>query len=116
MNLIGKVYALDIDDIENPTGFSDLSKFIVDALNLAIGAAAVICVAIMIGAGYMYITAAGDETKVEKATKTLTFAIVGLAICFISVLLVNFVLDELLDANTDNPTTLGGGITNILMS
>jgi len=74
----------------------ELSDFIVDLLNTMVGAAAVICVVVMIGAGYMYITAAGDETKVEKATKTLTFAIVGLAICFIAVLLVNFVLKEIL--------------------
>jgi TRAP-type C4-dicarboxylate transport system permease small subunit len=106
MNLISKVYAADLDRnlIDNPIEYENLGEFIKNALNLAIGAAAVICVAIMIGAGYMYITAAGDETKVEKATKTLTFAIVGLAICFISVLLVNFVLTDLLGAGEGTTT------------
>jgi TRAP-type C4-dicarboxylate transport system permease small subunit len=80
----------------NSTGFDDLNEFIMSALNVAIGAAAVVCVAVLIGSGYMYITASGDEAKVEKATKSLTFAIVGLAICFISVMLVNFVLKDLL--------------------
>ena len=89
---------LKLGDITG-AGSTDLGAFITNALNVAIGAAAVVCVAVMIGAGYMYITAAGDETKVEKASKTLTFAIVGLAICFIAVLLVNFVLKELLDTD-----------------
>ena len=53
----------------------------------------------LIAAGYSYITASGDETKVEKATKTLTNAIIGLAICFIAVLLVNFVLTNILKAD-----------------
>jgi TRAP-type C4-dicarboxylate transport system permease small subunit len=83
----------------NKTGYKGqegLQDLIVDGLNMAIGAAAVICVAVLIFSGYMYITASGDEAKVEKASKSLTFAIVGLAIAFIAVLLVNFVLKNLL--------------------
>jgi TRAP-type C4-dicarboxylate transport system permease small subunit len=82
-------------DVPNPVD-GTLQDFIVRGLNLAIGAAAVICVAVLIFSGYMYITSSGDEAKVEKATKSLTYAIVGLAICFISVILVNFVLKELI--------------------
>lgn len=67
-----------------------------DVLNLVIGLAALVCVAILIASGYTYITAAGDETKIEKATKSLTYAIVGLVICFISVILVQFVLTNVL--------------------
>ena len=44
----------------------------------------------------MYITSAGDESKVEKASKSLTYAIVGLVICIISVILVQFVLAKVL--------------------
>lgn len=85
-----------LDGIDQGTTIADLPTFITGLLNTLIGAAAVVCVAVMIFSGYMYITASGDEAKVEKATKTLTFAIVGLAICFIAVLLVNFVLTEIL--------------------
>ncbi len=88
---------IPIDGLD-PTGFTDLGAFIISALNIAIGAAAIISVAVLIGSGYMYITAGGDEAKVEKATKSLTFAIVGLTISFISVLLVNFVLNNVLSA------------------
>lgn len=106
MNLISKVYAADLDRnlIQNPIKYTNLGDLIKDGLNFAIGAAAVVCVVILVAAGYMYITAAGDETKVEKATKTLTNAIIGLAICFISVLLVNFVLTDLLGAGEGTAT------------
>jgi cytochrome bd-type quinol oxidase subunit 2 len=74
----------------------DLKGWISDVINLAIGLAALVCVAILIASGYSYITAAGDEAKIEKATKSLTYAIVGLVICFISVILVRFVLTNVL--------------------
>ena len=69
---------------------------IVDVLNWIIGAAAVVSVVMLIVGGYLYMTAGGDEGKVKTATKTLTNAIIGLAICFIAVILVNFVLKNFL--------------------
>lgn len=67
-------------------------------INMVILLAALVCVVVLIAAGYSYITAAGDEVKIGKATKTLTYAIVGLVICFISVILVQFVLNNVLQA------------------
>jgi type III secretory pathway component EscU len=72
----------------------DLAK---DVINIAIFLAALVCVVVLIASGYAYITASGDEQKIEKATKTLTFAIVGLVICFIAVILVQFVLTRVLE-------------------
>ena len=89
-----------IGGINGGTDYTSLPQLITDVLNFAIGAAAVVCVVMLIVAGYSYITASGDETKVEKATKTLTNAIIGLAICFIAVLLVNFVLTNILKADS----------------
>ncbi len=89
---------------DNPMGWinnidgtkTELNVLVVNVLNWMIGAAAVICVVMLIVAGYSYMTAGGDEGKVGKATKTLTNAIIGLAICFIAVMLVNFVLKNFL--------------------
>lgn len=74
----------------------DLETMMFRIINWAIGIAAVLSVVILIASGYMYITAAGDEGKIEKATKTLTWAIVGLVVCFISVILVEFVLKKII--------------------
>lgn len=80
----------------NGVGGDDLPAFVVKIINWGIGFAAVAAVVMLIAAGFMYITANGDENKIGKATKTLTFAIVGLVVCFIAVLLVNFVIKEFL--------------------
>ncbi len=87
---------LDIFVPPSPTGDEDILTMAQRVIRLVILLAALVCVAILIAAGYSYITAAGDEQKIEKATKTLTYAIVGLVICFISVILVEFVLNRVL--------------------
>ncbi|HHX99558.1 TPA: hypothetical protein GX533_02700 [Candidatus Dojkabacteria bacterium] len=84
-----------IDDIHT-TGERDLMQFVRNLINWAIGIAALVCVVMLIFAGYSYITASGNEEKVQKATKTLTWAIVGLVVCFIAVILVNFVIKNFL--------------------
>ena len=75
---------------------TNLLDWIGGVINIAVGLAALVCVGILIYSGYLYITAAGDEKKVSTATKSLTYAIVGLVICFIAVILVRFVLNTIL--------------------
>lgn len=82
--------------INSGTTQGDLMTLIYGVINWAIGIAALLCVVILIVSGYKYITAAGDENKVESATKTLTFAIVGLVVCFIAVILVQFVIKNII--------------------
>jgi len=84
-----------------------LSDFIVTILNWVIGFAGVVCVVMIIVGGYSYMTAGGDESKVKEASKTLTNAIIGLVICFIAVMLVNFVLDTFLKPGS-SPSSSGG--------
>lgn len=48
-------------------------------------------------------TANGDENKIQTATKSLTWAIIGLVVCFVAVILVRFVGNKIL--GTD-PTTV----------
>jgi cytochrome bd-type quinol oxidase subunit 2 len=95
------------DDIQGQLDGTDTSvdKLIVRILNWLIGAAAVVCVVMLVVGGYSYMTAGGDENKVKTATKTLTNAMIGLAICFIAVMLVNFVLETFLNGG-EEPTSL----------
>lgn len=83
-----------IMELPGPEG--SLEDFIIKLINMAIGFSALVAVVMIVFAGFKYITAAGDENKISSATKTLTFAIVGLVVCFISVLLVNFVIAEII--------------------
>jgi heme O synthase-like polyprenyltransferase len=85
-----------LNSINGGTGQTDLMSMIYGIINWAIGIAALLCVVILVVSGYKYITAAGDENKVESATKTLTFAIIGLVVCFVAVLLVKFVIGNII--------------------
>lgn len=77
----------------------DLMNFITEALNLAIILSALIAVGILVFSGIQYIVASGDESKIEKATKGITYSIIGLVIAFIATLIVRFVMSRLLGVN-----------------
>lgn len=93
---IAKTFAVDFTLPPIGPDMPPLEEWIVGLLNWAIGLSALVAVAFIIFAGFMYITANGDENKIAKATKTLTFAIVGLVVCFIAGMLVNFILTNFL--------------------
>ncbi len=86
-------------------GDTGLMNIIKDTLNTVIALAGVVCVVMMIVAGYSYITAAGDENKVKKASQTLTWAIVGLVVCFVAIVLVNFIMNDVLKVKTGGTGT-----------
>ena len=60
-----------------------------------IGLAGVVAAAVLIFSAYLYITAGGDEGKIQKATKGITYAVVGLIVAAIAFLIVNFVIDNI---------------------
>jgi len=66
-----------------------------DIINILMGAAAVVAVAVIIIAGYTLITSAGDPDKIQKGQKTLTAAIVGFIVVMIVALIIRFVLQTL---------------------
>jgi len=80
----------------SPVFGGNLLAFIKSALNTIIALAALVAVGILVYSGIQYILASGDDNKIEKATKGITYAIIGLVICFISMLIVQFVLTNLL--------------------
>lgn len=55
-----------------------------------------IVVAILIYAGFLYATASGDDSKIEKAGKTATYAVVGLIVAFVAGLITKYVLQHVL--------------------
>jgi uncharacterized membrane protein YjgN (DUF898 family) len=65
---------------------------IITAINFFVVFSAVVAVIMLVVAGYMFITSAGDADKVEKATKTVSAAIIGMVIVFVAKILVQYVL------------------------
>ncbi len=60
-----------------------------------ISIAGIVAVAVLVFNAFLFITASGDEGRVAKATKGITYAIVGLVIAAIAFLIVNFVIEQL---------------------
>ena len=82
---------LDSFTINNFTNYESLDGFIVNLVNLAISFSVIIAIVALIMAGFKYILAMGDEEKVENATKSLLFALVGLIIVFVAPLVVKYI-------------------------
>ncbi len=89
---------LDFSILNNPVGFESLDELVVHLVNLVISFSVLIAIAALIIAGIKYILAMGDEEKVEDATRSLIFAIVGLVIVFIAPLVVEYITNTLLQS------------------
>ncbi|MBR3323438.1 hypothetical protein IKG16_00945 [Candidatus Saccharibacteria bacterium] len=61
---------------------------------MALGIAAVV---VMIIGGVQYMTSAGDASKVEKGKKTIIYGLIGLVICALAFVIVNFVIGTILN-------------------
>ena len=84
-----------VQGVDPLPGGDDLVNWFTVMLQWLILLSGVVAAAILIFNGYMYITASGDEGKIQKATKGITYAIIGLIIAAISFLIVNFIITQL---------------------
>ena len=62
------------------TGTTDLSTIVGKLIGVILGILGIVFVILVVYAGFLYLTAQGDETNVKKAKKMLTEAVIGLAI------------------------------------
>ncbi len=74
-------------------GFTVHIDWFEDVFIWIIGLAGVVAAAVLIFSAYLYITAGGDEQKIYKATKGITYAIIGLIVAAVAFLIVNFVIE-----------------------
>lgn len=81
----------------------DLATIVGRVISGFLGLLGIIAVVLIIYAGYLWTTSAGDETKITSAKNTLKNAIIGLVLIFSSWAIVNFILG-LLDDQSGNST------------
>jgi len=62
----------------------DIWEILDRALNWFFGIAIVIAAIMLVYAGFNYVTATGNEEKIKTATKTLIFALIGVAIALLA--------------------------------
>lgn len=85
------------DNLGINTGNSaeDAENFISNVINIALGFVGLVAAGFLIYGGAMYITSAGDDSKAEKAKKTILYAIIGLVVIGLAAAIVNFVITGL---------------------
>lgn len=92
--------ALDeaIDDTEFDTGDADTQVFniIGRIINIVLGLLGIVFFIYVVWAGFIWMTATGDATKVTKATQMLIQGTIGLVIILAAYAISNFAVSQLL--------------------
>jgi lysylphosphatidylglycerol synthetase-like protein (DUF2156 family) len=92
---IKKLYQIGVEkgpySAQSETGISTITGAVVEAVLVLVG---VIFLVLMIYAGYNWMTARGEEEKVEKAKDTITRAFIGLIIVVGAYAIWSFVFNQ----------------------
>ena len=89
---------------------NNLESNVTTILTNIIAVLGIACVVVMIIGGVQYMTSSGDASKVEKAKKTILYACIGLIVCALSFVIVNFVIGNILGQQA----TDGGEASSLL--
>lgn len=90
-----------------PTG--NLLISIANIIRIILGLMGIILVVLIVYAGFLWMTAAGDPKKVETAKKIITNAIIGLVIIMSAFGITQFILSSLVSATQEGAGGPGGG-------
>ena len=75
-------------------------------IEVLLGFLGVIFIILIIYSGFMWMTSAGNEDRIDKAKKIMTSAIIGLAIVLAAYIITHFIIDKLLEATGASITGL----------
>jgi len=89
-------------------GTLSLRYIISQMIKIVLSFLGVIFIILIIYAGFLWLTSAGSEEKIDKAKKIMVAAIIGLAIVLSAYIITVFVLDKLLSSTTER-----GGIYDL---
>jgi hypothetical protein len=104
--------AQNVQNVANAAGLggtTDLVTIIGRIIYILLGFIGIILVGLLLYAGYLWMTAAGDASKVEKAKNTIRNAIIGLVIIVSAFALTNFILNALIGATGGSGGSGGPG-------
>lgn len=79
-SLVSANFSGDAPAIKNPLKNDDLFAFINSIIDAALKLGAIVAVIAIILAGFMFVTAHGDEEKIKTAKKILLYAVIGMVI------------------------------------
>lgn len=93
----------NVNSVANSSGVStggsvDLYQIIGNVINIVLGFLGVLLLLYILYAGFLWMTAGGNEDNIEKAKGYIKNAIIGLVIIILAFAISNFVLSKLLTA------------------
>ena len=69
---------------ENITDYPSFIRAVKNVLNFVFSVLLIASIAVMLVAGYYYVTSSGEKDKIDQATKMIVYAAVGLIIALLS--------------------------------
>ncbi|MFA5128279.1 MAG: LamG-like jellyroll fold domain-containing protein [Patescibacteria group bacterium] len=103
------------------TGLSntDIRLTIARIIRVALGLLGIVALVLILYGGFVWMTAGGDEEKIQKAKKILVNAVIGLIIILSAYAIASFVINTLVKATgggngDEGTTTTGGGFASTL--
>lgn len=98
--------AFSIEDIGTSIGLgsADLKEVVINIIKWVLGILALVGVVMLIYAGILWMTSAGNADRIERAKKIIIGAVIGLVIVLLSWAIVTYVVKTFL--NTTEPDTL----------
>ena len=105
----GLIFDTDhIDNVSIATGDAISARVVVVSVtNFVLFFLGLLTTAMIIYGGFLYITAAGDESKTENGKNIMTYSAIGIVIIFISFALVNTLLGIAHHESDGDPVDLG---------
>ena len=98
------VNALDVGlnevGAEIDLGNTDPRTMVASIINVAMGFLGIIAVVIILAGGFKWMTAAGNEDKIDEAKKLMSAGIIGLVIVLSAWAIAQFVVSQLVTATT----------------
>ena len=89
-------------------GIPELPEVIQGIVNGVIAVTGTVAVIFIVVGGVNFMTSASDPNKVQKAKNTIMYACIGLAICALAFVVVNFVIIQLIGNTGTDVDTVGG--------
>ena len=104
--------AFSIESVGSQVGLgnADLKETVLNVIRWALGIVSLLAVAYVIYGGFLWLTAAGNEQRVEKAKQVILQAVIGIVIILLAWAIVFFVartLNQVTDNTKDTGTTTG---------
>ncbi|MEA3272762.1 MAG: pilin, partial [Patescibacteria group bacterium] len=91
-----------INELAEPLGLGtrDVRDTIASIINVALGLLGIIAVVIVIYAGFLWMTAGGNDDQIKTAKGWMTGGIIGLVIVLSAYAIARFIVGSLLEATT----------------